>query len=56
VNAITNQLALSNAKYDIRVNCIMPGLMDTPMAIEGISKARGISKDNFVKSATPQCP
>src|SRR6516165_10479896 len=38
VNAITNQLALSNAKYGIRVNCIMPGLMDTPMAIEGISK------------------
>ncbi|MGE0826314.1 MAG: SDR family NAD(P)-dependent oxidoreductase [Candidatus Binatia bacterium] len=47
VNAITNQLALSNAKYGIRVNCIMPGLMDTPMAIEGISKARGISKEQL---------
>ena len=49
VNAITNQLALSNAKYGIRVNCIMPGLMDTPMAIEGISKARGISKEQLRK-------
>jgi NAD(P)-dependent dehydrogenase (short-subunit alcohol dehydrogenase family) len=47
VNAITNQLALSNAKYGIRVNCIMPGLMDTPMAIEGISKARGITKEKL---------
>ena len=49
VNAITNQLALSNAKYGIRVNCIMPGLMDTPMAIEGISKARGISREQLRK-------
>jgi NAD(P)-dependent dehydrogenase (short-subunit alcohol dehydrogenase family) len=49
VNAITNQLALSNAKYCIRVNCIMPGLMDTPMAIEGISRARGISKEQLRK-------
>jgi len=49
VNAITNQLALSNAKYGIRVNCIMPGLMDTPMAIEGISKARAISKEQLRK-------
>jgi NAD(P)-dependent dehydrogenase (short-subunit alcohol dehydrogenase family) len=49
VNAITNQLALSNAKYGIRVNCIMPGLMDTPMAIEGISKARGIAKEQLRK-------
>jgi NAD(P)-dependent dehydrogenase (short-subunit alcohol dehydrogenase family) len=49
VNAITNQLALSNAKYGVRVNCIMPGLMDTPMAIEGISKARGISREQLRK-------
>ena len=27
----------------------MPGLMDTPMAIEGISKARGISKEQLRK-------
>jgi NAD(P)-dependent dehydrogenase (short-subunit alcohol dehydrogenase family) len=56
VNAITNQLALSNAKYDIRVNCIMPGLMDTPMAIEGISKARGISKEQLRKERHAAVP
>jgi NAD(P)-dependent dehydrogenase (short-subunit alcohol dehydrogenase family) len=33
VNALTEQLALQNAKYNIRINCIMPGLIDTPMAV-----------------------
>jgi NAD(P)-dependent dehydrogenase (short-subunit alcohol dehydrogenase family) len=33
VNALTEQLALQNAKFNIRVNCIMPGLIDTPMAV-----------------------
>ncbi|MCS6924639.1 MAG: glucose 1-dehydrogenase [Candidatus Binatia bacterium] len=56
VNAITHQLALANAKYGIRVNAIMPGLMDTPMAIEGISKARGISKEQLRKERDAQVP
>ncbi len=38
VNAMTEQLALQNAKYNIRVNCIMPGLIATPMAVETRSK------------------
>lgn len=44
MNMLGQQLALSNAKYGIRVNTIMPGLMDTPMAIEGIARARHIPK------------
>jgi NAD(P)-dependent dehydrogenase (short-subunit alcohol dehydrogenase family) len=44
MNMLGQQLALSNAKYGIRVNTIMPGLMDTPMAIEEISRARNIPK------------
>jgi NAD(P)-dependent dehydrogenase (short-subunit alcohol dehydrogenase family) len=56
VNAITHQLALANAKYGIRVNAIMPGLMDTPMAIEGISRARGISKEQLRKERDAQVP
>lgn len=38
VNAMTEQLALQNAKFNIRVNCIMPGLINTPMAIETRSR------------------
>jgi NAD(P)-dependent dehydrogenase (short-subunit alcohol dehydrogenase family) len=42
MNMLGQQLALSNAKYGIRVNTIMPGLMDTPMAIEGQAKVLNV--------------
>ena len=34
VVGLTENLAATNARYGIRVNCILPGLMNTPMAIE----------------------
>ena len=34
VIALTEQLAQANARYGIRANVILPGLMNTPMAIE----------------------
>ena len=34
VVALTEQLAAQNARYGIRANVILPGLMNTPMAIE----------------------
>jgi NAD(P)-dependent dehydrogenase (short-subunit alcohol dehydrogenase family) len=43
VNAPTEQLALQNAKYNIRVNCIMPVLIDMPMAV-GTRAAKWICK------------
>src|SRR4029077_1312264 len=43
MNMLGQQLALSNAKYGIRVNTIMPGLLDTPMSIESTARARKIS-------------
>jgi NAD(P)-dependent dehydrogenase (short-subunit alcohol dehydrogenase family) len=56
VNAYTQSLALGNAKYGIRANVIMPGLMDTPMAIEGISKGLGIDKRTLSKQRDAQVP
>lgn len=35
LNAYTHALAMGNAGHGIRANVIMPGLMNTPMAIEG---------------------
>ena len=49
VNAFTHALAIGNAKYKIRANVIMPGLMNTPMAIEGISEARGIDREELIR-------
>jgi NAD(P)-dependent dehydrogenase (short-subunit alcohol dehydrogenase family) len=56
VNALTHSIALGNARYGIRVNCIMPGLMNTPMAIEGISAARGIPKDQLIRERDAAVP
>ncbi len=56
VNALTQQVAMGNARYGIRANCIMPGLMNTPMAIEGISRARGISKEELIRARDAQVP
>ncbi len=39
LNAYTHALAMSHAKHGIRANVIMPGLMNTPMAIEGYVNA-----------------
>jgi len=56
VNAYTQSLAIGNAKHGIRANVVMPGLIDTPMAIEGISRALGIPKDELVRARDAQVP
>lgn len=45
VNALTQHLAMENAAYGIRVNAILPGLMDTPMAIVRRAEERGVEAD-----------
>ena len=47
VNTLTQHLAMGGARHGIRANAILPGLMDTPMAIEGISAARGVSREQL---------
>jgi NAD(P)-dependent dehydrogenase (short-subunit alcohol dehydrogenase family) len=41
VNRLTTSVAQSNARYGLRCNAILPGLMDTPMAVAGIAQASG---------------
>ncbi len=56
MNAFTHSLAIGNARYGIRVNAIMPGLMNTPMAIEGISEARGVDREQLSRQRDAQVP
>jgi NAD(P)-dependent dehydrogenase (short-subunit alcohol dehydrogenase family) len=56
VNAFTHSLAMGNARYGIRANAILPGLMNTPMAIENISKARGIDREQLIAARDSQVP
>jgi NAD(P)-dependent dehydrogenase (short-subunit alcohol dehydrogenase family) len=39
--ALTQQIAIQNADYGIRANVILPGLMDTPMAVDTRARASG---------------
>ncbi|NQZ98002.1 MAG: SDR family oxidoreductase [Myxococcales bacterium] len=56
MNAFTHSLATGNARHGIRVNAIMPGLMNTPMAIEGISQARGIDREALISQRDASVP
>lgn len=56
VNALTHHLATANFKHNIRVNAIMPGLMDTPMAIGGYSASLDIDPEEIRASRDRQVP
>ena len=56
INAYTQSLAIGNAKHGIRANVIMPGLINTPMAIEGISSALGVAKEELIRRRDAQVP
>jgi NAD(P)-dependent dehydrogenase (short-subunit alcohol dehydrogenase family) len=42
--AFTEQIAIQNAEYGVRANVILPGLMDTPMAVDTRARASGKSR------------
>ena len=56
LNTLTQHMAFENAKYGIRVNAILPGLMDTPMAIERRAEERGIDRKIIREERDAQVP
>ncbi len=56
VIALTDQLAIQNAKYGIRANVILPGLMDTPMAVDTRVQALQKSREEIVASRNAKVP
>jgi len=55
LNAYTHSVAMGNAKYGIRANVIMPGLMDTPMAVEGFVAA-GRDREELIATRNSLVP
>jgi NAD(P)-dependent dehydrogenase (short-subunit alcohol dehydrogenase family) len=42
--AYTKQVAMQNAEYGVRANVILPGMMDTPMAVDTRARVSGKSR------------
>jgi NAD(P)-dependent dehydrogenase (short-subunit alcohol dehydrogenase family) len=55
VVALTENLAAANARYGVRANAILPGLMNTPMAIEA-RVAQGTAREEVIASRDRRVP
>jgi len=56
VIALTEQLAYANARYGIRANVILPGLMNTPMAIESRVGLDGKTREEVIAERDARVP
>ena len=52
----TKQLAIENAEYGIRANTILPGLMDTPMAVDTRATVFGKTREQVVAERNVRVP
>ena len=56
VLALTENIAIANARHGIRANVILPGLMHTPMAVEGTAAAKGEALDRVIAARDAMVP
>ena len=54
--AFTEQVAIQNAEYGIRANVILPGLMDTPMAVDTRARVSGKSRAEVAAERDARVP
>jgi NAD(P)-dependent dehydrogenase (short-subunit alcohol dehydrogenase family) len=54
--AYTQQLAIQNAEYGIRANVILPGLIDTPMAVDTRARAWNKTRAEVVAERNANVP
>jgi NAD(P)-dependent dehydrogenase (short-subunit alcohol dehydrogenase family) len=54
--AYTQQLAIQNAEFGVRANVILPGLMDTPMAVDTRARVSGKPRAEVVAMRNARVP
>jgi NAD(P)-dependent dehydrogenase (short-subunit alcohol dehydrogenase family) len=56
LNALTQSLAQNYAAIGIRVNTLMPGLIDTPMGVDVAAREFGLDRDRYVAARNEAVP
>ena len=56
VNALVHALASTNARHNVRVNAILPGLIDTPMAVDAMARTLGRPRDEVASARASRVP
>lgn len=56
VIALTQQLAIQNASFGIRANCILPGLIATPMAVDTRARTWNLPRAQVVAERDAKVP
>lgn len=56
VDALTQNLALTGAKHGMRANAILPGFIDTPMAVDAAAIALEIDRDEYAAARASMVP
>jgi len=56
VHAMTRSLALEYAPHGVRINCVAPGMMDTPMGVDTAARASGTDREKVAASRAAMVP
>ena len=54
--AYTRQVAIQNAEFGVRANVILPGLMNTPMAVDTRARTWGLKREDVVAERDARVP
>ncbi len=53
---MTTALVIECARHGIRVNAIMPGMIDTPMGVDATARTKGVDRDELVARRNAMIP
>jgi NAD(P)-dependent dehydrogenase (short-subunit alcohol dehydrogenase family) len=56
MNALTLSLAGAYAQHGVRVNAILPGLIDTPMGVDAVAQTLGITREHYAQRRDESVP
>jgi NAD(P)-dependent dehydrogenase (short-subunit alcohol dehydrogenase family) len=56
LNALTLSLAQAYAQHGIRVNAILPGLIDTPMGVDAVARAFKVPREDYAAMRDASVP